>query len=146
MVSKWLSERLPRDACLLVSPSASFVISMSSSLAQFTILSLLPVGECGIEQPAFALALLESVPFIVPVGCIKSLLMLPSKLWHFSSLSLTEGFVPQTHMLSNFMTSLFCCDVFSVFNALLGFWNFFCKQQLGQYQILRIGSDTCKHE
>ena len=41
MVSKWLSERLPRDACLLVSPSASFVISMSLSLAQFPILSLL---------------------------------------------------------------------------------------------------------
>ena len=61
MVSKWLSERLPRDACLLVSPSASFVISMSSSLAQFPILSLLPVGECGTEQPAFALALLESL-------------------------------------------------------------------------------------
>ena len=77
MVSKWLSERLPRDACLLVSPSASFVISMSSSLAQFPILSLLPVGECGTKQPAFALALLESVPFIVPVGCVKLLLMLP---------------------------------------------------------------------
>ena len=55
MVSKWLSERLPRDACLLVSPSASFVISMSSSLAQFPILSLLPVGECGTKQPAFCI-------------------------------------------------------------------------------------------
>ena len=49
MVSKWLSERLPRDACLLVSPSASFVISMSSTVAQFPILSLLPVGECGVK-------------------------------------------------------------------------------------------------
>ena len=77
MVSKWLSERLPRDACLLVSLSVSFVISMSSSLAQFPILSMLPVGECGTEQPAFALALLESVPFIVSVGCFKLLLMLP---------------------------------------------------------------------